>query len=83
MVITTGRPTYSERWGQRIAEQRNLRGWDRSDLAGELGVSRQAVAAWEAGDYPPKDLHRVRIARLFNMEPNALFDLRLDDEVEA
>lgn len=83
MVIKTGRAPYSERWGARIAEQRELRRWTRPQLASELDVSRQAVKAWETGVYPPSDRHRIRLARLFNMEPNALFDLRLDDEVAA
>ena len=83
MVIQTGRPTYAERWGTRIAEQRHLRGLDVPELADVLGVSRQAVRAWETGKYPPSDTHRIKIARYFNMEPNGLFDLRLDDEVAA
>lgn len=83
MVIQTGRPTYAERWGQRISEQRNLRGLDISGLAIALGVSRQAVKAWETGKYTPSDTHRIKLARFFNMEPNGLFDLRLDDEVAA
>ena len=83
MVIQTGRATYAERWGERISEQRNLRGLDVSGLADVLGVSRQAVRAWETGKYPPSDNHRIKIARFFNMEPNGLFDLRLEDEVAA
>jgi transcriptional regulator with XRE-family HTH domain len=43
--------------GQRIADVRMRKAWTRTDLAGELGVSRDRLAKWERGEnVPPLDV---------------------------
>ena len=80
MQIEMGTPTYPERWGRRLAELRAIRGLSQSELATEIGVSRQSVKVWEQGKFPPSDRNRILLARFFRTEPGIMFDLRSDDE---
>jgi putative transcriptional regulator len=60
----------------RIRELRSLHGWSQADLAVQLAVSRQTVNALETGRYDPSLPLAFRIARLFGMSIEAIFDPR-------
>jgi putative transcriptional regulator len=51
----------------RLKELRQLRQWSQSDLARELGISRQAVNGFESGKFDPSLEMAFRIASLFNV----------------
>ena len=48
--------------------------WSQADLAQRLGVSRQTVNAIETGKYDPSLPLAFRIARLFEMPIEAIFE---------
>jgi putative transcriptional regulator len=57
-----------------LKELRTTRGWSQGDLADALGVSRQSVNALETGKYDPSLPLAFRIARLFGMRIEEVFD---------
>jgi putative transcriptional regulator len=57
----------------RLKVLRAERGWSQADLAGRLDVSRQSVNAIETGKYDPSLPLAFRIARLFAMPIEAIF----------
>ena len=52
---------------------REERGWSQGDLARELDVSRQTVNAIETGRYDPSLPLAFTIARLFQLDIEAIF----------
>lgn len=58
----------------RIRELRGMQGWSQGDLALQLAVSRQTVNAIETGRYDPSLPLAFRIARLFGMPIESIFD---------
>ena len=58
----------------KLRELRGERGWSQSDLAGKLDVSRQTVNAIETGKYDPSLPLAFRIARLFGMPIESIFE---------
>jgi putative transcriptional regulator len=61
----------------KLRELRAAKGWSQSDLADELGVSRQTVNALETEKYDPSLPLAFKIARLFKRSIEEVF---LDDE---
>lgn len=57
----------------RLKVLRAERGWSQSDLADQLGISRQSVNAIETGRYDPSLPLAFRIADLFNQPIEAIF----------
>jgi putative transcriptional regulator len=57
----------------RLKEFRQLHQWSQSDLARELGVSRQAVNGFESGKFDPSLDMAFRIASLFNVAIENVF----------
>lgn len=53
---------------------RAARGWSQQDLAERLNISRQSVNAIETGKYDPSLPLAFRIARLFGMAIEEIFD---------
>lgn len=53
---------------------RAMRNWSQADLAEHLDVSRQAVNAVETGKYDPSLPLAFKIARLFDMPIEEIFD---------
>ncbi|HCF25042.1 MULTISPECIES: helix-turn-helix transcriptional regulator [unclassified Novosphingobium] len=53
---------------------RAMRDWSQADLAERLDVSRQAVNAIETGKHDPSLPLAFRIARLFEMPIEEVFD---------
>ncbi len=58
----------------RLRELRAERGWSQAYLAEQLEVSRQSVNALETGKYDPSLPLAFRIARLFGMAIEQIFD---------
>jgi putative transcriptional regulator len=57
-----------------LRELRALKGWSQSDLADELGVSRQTINAIETEKYDPSLPLAFKIARLFRQPIETLFE---------
>ena len=62
----------------RLKPLRAERNWTQADLAGLLDVSRQTVNAIEKGKYDPSLPLAFKIARLFKLPIEAIFE---DDNV--
>jgi putative transcriptional regulator len=62
----------------RVREQRTQRGLSQAEVAASLGVSRQTVISIENDRYLPSLPLAFRIARLFEMPVEKMFDP--DDE---
>ncbi len=58
----------------RLKVLRAERDWSQAELGGLLGVSRQAVNAIETGKYDPSLPLAFRIARLFSLTIEEVFD---------
>lgn len=58
----------------RLRELRAAKGWSQSDLAEKLAVSRQTVNAIETGRYDPSLPLAFKLARLFKLQIESLFD---------
>ena len=58
----------------RLRELRDARGWSQGELAERLEVSRQTVNALETGKYDPSLPLAFRIARLFTLSIEEIFD---------
>jgi putative transcriptional regulator len=58
----------------RLRALRAERGWSQAELAQRLGVSRQSVNAIETGRYDPSLPLAFRIARLFGLSIEAVFE---------
>ena len=58
----------------RLKVLRAERDWSQADLAGRLDVSRQSVTAIETGKYDPSLPLAFRIARLFGLPIEAIFE---------
>ncbi|NJN85276.1 MAG: helix-turn-helix domain-containing protein [Leptolyngbyaceae cyanobacterium SL_7_1] len=57
----------------RLKELRQLHQWSQSDLARELGVSRQAVNGFESGKFDPSLDMAFKLASLFNVAIEDVF----------
>lgn len=58
----------------RLKVLRAERDWSQAELGGRLGVSRQAVNAIETGKYDPSLPLAFKLARLFDMTIEEIFD---------
>lgn len=58
----------------RLRVLRAERGWSQADLAGRLDVSRQTVNSLETGKYDPSLPLAFKIARLFRLSIEAIFE---------
>jgi putative transcriptional regulator len=58
----------------RLRVLRAERGWSQAELGDRLGVSRQAVNAIETGKYDPSLPLAFRLARLFALRIEEVFD---------
>ncbi|MCB2075236.1 MAG: helix-turn-helix transcriptional regulator [Novosphingobium sp.] len=58
----------------RLKVLRAERNWSQAELAGQLGVSRQAINAVETGKYDPSLPLAFKIARLFDLPIEEIFD---------
>ena len=64
----------------RLRVLRAERGWSQLELGGRLGVSRQAVNAIETGKHDPSLPLAFRVARLFGLRIEDVFDDECADD---
>jgi putative transcriptional regulator len=62
----------------RLRELRAAREWSQADLAEKLDVSRQTVNAIETEKYDPSLPLAFKVARLFKMKIEEIFELDKD-----
>ncbi|MCL2368707.1 MAG: helix-turn-helix domain-containing protein [Oscillospiraceae bacterium] len=58
--------------GERIKEQRNKNGFSQEKIAEFVGISRQAVTKWEAGQSIPSMANLISLAELFGVSLSEL-----------
>lgn len=58
----------------RLKVLRAERGWSQADLADRLEVSRQSINAIETGKYDPSLPLAFKIARIFDLQIEQIFD---------
>jgi putative transcriptional regulator len=58
----------------RLRVLRADRGWSQEELGGRVGVSRQAINAFETGKYDPSLPIAFKLARLFGCHIEEIFD---------
>lgn len=58
----------------RLRELRSARGWSQAELGQRLDVSRQSINAIETGKYDPSLPLAFRIARIFELPIEAIFN---------
>lgn len=59
--------------------QRAIKDMTQADLAGFIGVSRQTINALEKGKYVPSTVLALKIARYFEKNVEAIFELEDTD----
>ena len=62
------------RVNNRLRVLRAERGWSQAELGGRIGVSRQAVNAIETGKHDPSLPLAFRLARLFGLTIEEIFN---------
>ena len=67
--------TYSEK----IVKLRKANGYSQEVFAKLVGVSRQAVYKWEAGQSYPEAEKLIEIKKLFGIKIDDLLDIKIDD----
>ncbi len=60
----------------RLKVLRAERDWTQSDLAEEVGVSRKTINTIERGVYAPSAILALRLARVFGVAVEDVFELR-------
>jgi putative transcriptional regulator len=63
----------------KVKEVRNANNLTQTDLAEKIGVSRQTVHAIETGKFVPSTVLALKIARLFNVRVEIIFELEAGD----
>lgn len=66
-------PPEDATWGRRLREAREGAGLTQVDLAGTVGRSQAAVAAWEADRQIPSDRIKLAIAKALRRRVHDLF----------
>lgn len=62
-----------------IKVERAKKNWTQADLAGKIGVSRQAVNSIETGKFVPSTLLALKMARVFATSVESIFQLEETD----
>ena len=58
--------------GEKILALRKARGWSQEELAGRIGVTRQALSRWESDAAIPDTVNVVQLADLFGVSTDYL-----------
>ena len=62
-------------FGERIKMMRKLRGFNRTELAKQIGVSRPLIAAYENGTREPPLKNLIALIQVLNIDPSWLLGL--------
>lgn len=62
-------------WGHNIEDRRRDLNLKQAALAKAVGVTQQAVSAWERGEVAPSDGYKLKLAEALDCEPRDLFPL--------
>ena len=65
----------------RLVELRRAHGYSQEELAGKLGVSRQAVSKWERAESSPDTDNLIALARLYGGSPWYLIRTHIGHEL--
>lgn len=75
-------------FANRLADLRKEKGYSQEDLAGKLGVSRQAISKWERGEATPDSDNLIALSSLYGVSLDELVHQKrgegkvLDDKTE-
>lgn len=69
--------------GERISRQRKNRGMSQEKLAELVGVSRQAVSKWEAGQSAPSTENLCKLADILGISVDSLLDSEKPEDCKA
>ena len=58
--------------GEKILKLRKARGWSQEELAGHIGVTRQALSRWESDAAVPDTVNVVELSDLFGVSTDYL-----------
>ena len=58
--------------GEKILKLRKAQGWSQEELAGRIGVTRQALSRWESDAAMPDTVNVVQLADLFGVSTDYL-----------
>src|SRR2546428_12751437 len=72
-------PLEKEELGRRLKHAREAVGLIQEDVADQLGISRGALAQFEAGAKAPNSLHLVRLAEIYRRELGELLAEEFDE----
>jgi transcriptional regulator with XRE-family HTH domain len=64
----------SKRFGMRLKELRNKRGWSQATLAAKLGVTREYLARLEGGQHDPPLSTVERLAKILAVRTSKLVE---------
>ena len=59
-------------FGEKLQKLRRNRGWTQEELAGKIGISRQALSKWEQGTAVPDTENVLRLSALFQVSTDYL-----------
>ncbi|WP_423126314.1 helix-turn-helix transcriptional regulator [Gaoshiqia sp. Z1-71] len=62
-----------------IKVERAKKNWTQADLAGKIGISRQAMNSIETGKFVPSTLLALKLAHVFNTPVEEIFKLEEAD----
>ena len=65
---------FKEKTTNKLRKVRTGKGVSQTDLAKEIGVTRQTIIAIEKGSYTPSVLLALKLARYFNLKVEDIFD---------
>lgn len=69
----------SDRLHNQLKVYRAMHDWTQADLAERIGVTRKSINAIERGRFVPSTVLALRLARLFEVPVETLFQLPEDD----
>lgn len=72
MVDKQKRKAMSMEIAERLAAMRREKGFSQEDLAGQLGLSRQAISKWERGESAPDMGNLIALAELYEVSLDEL-----------
>ena len=69
-------------FSERLKDLRKQAGLTQVEVAEKLGISQPAYASWERGVKKPTQENLVKIAKIFNVSLDSLFDNKVEQEDE-